>query len=197
MTESLAQDFIYALKNDTLMNIVACTRTKIWDKDPAASLFVPAREAFRGPMFLQAVDCFRMITRHIGEEPLWMILSAKFGLINPDWNMPDYSVHLSSSRSSNGLVSFSEMEEQWDEKSLSRYDTFAVWGPSAYCKQIRELASSRSSHFVRLLCPAEGLGTGKAVGALKKFREEIQKQVCSIYGNRLMPLRPGVSEEEQ
>ena len=39
------------LDPETTLFVVACTQTKVWDEDPYAPLYVPARLAYRGSIF--------------------------------------------------------------------------------------------------------------------------------------------------
>ena len=105
MNESWVHDFSNAVLNESIVNIVACTRTKIWDIHEDAPLYVPARKAMVGPMFQQARECMEGIHDIMGEEPLWYVFSAAFGIVSPDWNMPNYSTYFGGPSSKGQTVS--------------------------------------------------------------------------------------------
>ncbi len=73
--------------------VVCCTCQKVWDKDPTAPDFVPAKYAYRGRGFLNFL-------RWTEENEIemkgfrWVILSGKYGFIEPWHPIPRYDVKL-------------------------------------------------------------------------------------------------------
>ncbi len=67
--------------------VVSCTRRKIWDLTPSVGAFVAAKDAYVGETMKSwlASDLCR-------QEPRWIILSAKYGFIEPDHPVADYDV---------------------------------------------------------------------------------------------------------
>jgi len=171
--------------NESIVNLVACTRTKIWDTENDCGLYVPARKAMMGPMFQQARQCMEGILNILGEEPLWYVFSASFGIISPDWNMPNYSTYFGGPPSLGQTVQMETLEKQWADLNLSRYELVVLWGPKEYLRRIRQLTSKDSTHFIRIIAPADGLRTGAAVKQLRLFKEMVLAELSTIYGDRL------------
>jgi hypothetical protein len=69
--------------------VVACSKSKIWDTDPLAPPFVPARYAYRGERFLEWRN------RLEASGAMWLILSARYGFIEPDQPISNYDVTFS------------------------------------------------------------------------------------------------------
>lgn len=77
--------------------IVPCGRSKIWDRHPALGP-VPARDAYTGtPFRVNRPDAERF-------EDSWVILSAKYGFISPDFVIPS-PYEVTFTRRSNGPIS--------------------------------------------------------------------------------------------
>jgi hypothetical protein len=73
--------------------VVGCTKSKVWDDDPTAPDFVPAKYAYRGKDFL----CFlRWAEKNEIEKKgfRWVILSGKYGFIEPWHPISRYDVKL-------------------------------------------------------------------------------------------------------
>lgn len=71
--------------------IIGCTKQKIWDDDPSAPDYVPARRAYTGASLPDWV-------REGRDEPSgarWLFLSAKYGFIEPDHPIGTYDVTFS------------------------------------------------------------------------------------------------------
>ncbi len=86
--------------------VVGCTKRKIWDDDPSAPLFVPARDAYTGPSLPEWV-------RQGRDEPSgarWLFLSAKYGFIEPDHPIGRYDVTFSQPAS--GPISSDSLRAQ-------------------------------------------------------------------------------------
>ena len=73
--------------------VVSCTKTKVWDIDPTAPDFVPAKCAYKGRKFLKFL-------RWVEEKKIekqgffWVILSGKYGFIEPWHPISRYDVHI-------------------------------------------------------------------------------------------------------
>ena len=67
--------------------VANCTRIKIWDLDPHAPPFVPAIIAYQG-------SCFKKFLKYVEREGIkwWLILSAKYGFIEPWHPIENYDV---------------------------------------------------------------------------------------------------------
>lgn len=158
--------YLSAFDENRLLNIVACSRAKIWTGSPGEKETYPARTVYRGGMFKQATQCFAGFGRRKGREPFWLILSAKYGLIEPEREISDYNISFSVPSDAGRIVSGETLRSQWRERQLERFDTVFVWGGGAYADRIRPLLADG----VRFMSPAAGLPIGCAMGALKEFR---------------------------
>jgi hypothetical protein len=93
--------------------IIACGKSKIWDKHPSAGP-TPAKDVYTGWHF--AAD--RRDAEKLGYDD-WMILSAKYGFIRPDSIIPEaYNVTFSD-RSTNP-ISVQDLGKQVKEQRLDR-----------------------------------------------------------------------------
>jgi len=72
--------------------IVGCTKRKIWDDIPTAPQRVPARFAYRGWRFIQFLRFIEPLEKSRGAK--WLILSAKYGLIEPWHPIENYNITL-------------------------------------------------------------------------------------------------------
>ena len=105
--------------SDTLF-IVSCTPDKIWEHDPTAPDFVPARYAYRGRRFLKFL---RWAEENEIEKKgfYWVILSGKYGFIEPWHPISKYDVNLSNpddySISDESLKKQVSQKRQWRNKN--------------------------------------------------------------------------------
>jgi hypothetical protein len=84
---------------DETLVIVPCGQSKIWDRYPNAGP-VAARNAYTGPLF--------RVNREYAEKfgDRWVVLSAKYGFISPDFVIPGpYEVTFKKKRTNPILVS--------------------------------------------------------------------------------------------
>jgi len=88
---------------DTL-HIVGCSGTKIWDRSDAL-VYVPARHAYKGRGFLKA------LTQVNGP---WVILSAKYGFIEPEHPIGNYDIRLGSAHSISDASLRAQVQQQRD-----------------------------------------------------------------------------------
>lgn len=73
-----------------VLYVVGCTKTKIWARDRSAPRFVSAVHAYRGRSMLAWLQRPEYL---IGQP--WLILSAKYGFIEPDHPIANYDVTFS------------------------------------------------------------------------------------------------------
>ena len=74
-------DSLRSQMNSKILGILGCTKTKIWDRKPDIGP-VPARNAYQGMKFLSDLERVENLTTH------WIILSAKYGFMDPDFLIP-------------------------------------------------------------------------------------------------------------
>ena len=94
-------------KKEDILYIVNCTKTKIWNKDPHAPTYVPARLAYRGKSFLKFLN---FIKPKEEQGVRWLILSAKYGFIEPWHPISNYDVSFNDPKS--GPVSDDTLRKQ-------------------------------------------------------------------------------------
>lgn len=94
--EKIIEDLpdISKLDPENTLFIVSCTPKKIWDSDPTAPDFVPARYAYKGERFLKFLNWAE--ENEIERKGFfWVILSGKYGFIEPWHPISRYDVNLS------------------------------------------------------------------------------------------------------
>jgi hypothetical protein len=110
--------------------IIGCGKSKIWDKHPGA-----------GPQ--KAEDVYtssyakvkRKYARSRGCD--WMILSAKYGFIRPNFVIPS-TYNVTFDDLSTCPISVLELRQQVKGQGLGRYDEITVVGGSKYIERTRE-----------------------------------------------------------
>jgi len=101
-TKTAEEELIKSLPNisrldpsNTLL-IVSCTPDKIWKYDPTAPDFVPARYVYKGRRFLKFLKWAE--ENEIGKKGFyWVVLSGKYGFIEPWHPISRYNVNISNS----------------------------------------------------------------------------------------------------
>jgi len=140
----------------TTLVIVPCGRRKIWDIKPDTGS-VEAKDAYQGAPF--------KVNREYAERfsDKWVILSAKYGFIDPSFIIPgNYNVAFKDP--STNPISLSVLRRQVQEKQLDRFDSVIALGGSDYT----DIVSEAFSGFKMVLKkPTEGLPIGKAMQKVK------------------------------
>lgn len=149
------------------LHVVACSKAKIWDKNPKEKLSLPARDVYQGGFFKQAIGYIKDRKRYMGMEPRWIILSAKYGFIEPDFKIENYNVSFNNKKDE--CVTQNKLEYQWEE-FYSEYKSVFLWGGAPYYKNIEFL---QHKYNVIINAPAINLPIGKALAELKKFRTQL------------------------
>lgn len=70
----------------SVLHIVSCSRTKAWEDPTVTERFLPARLAYQG------AEMNQWLSRPDSAQSRWLILSAKYGFIEPDHPISDYDV---------------------------------------------------------------------------------------------------------
>lgn len=94
-TVSLAEILMFA-PTETLL-IIPCTSEKVWQVDPTAPDFVPARYAYRGKKFRDFV-IWAEENQLEKKGFFWLILSGKYGFLEPWAPISRYNISLSDQR---------------------------------------------------------------------------------------------------
>jgi hypothetical protein len=136
--------------------IVPCGQAKIWDRHPQLGS-VAARDAYTGSPF----KVNRQYAEHFAEK--WVILSAKYGFIPPDYKIPG-PYNVTFKKKSTQTVSVLLLREQIAVQHLYRYETIIGLGGEDYRARIKEAFSQWSGaiHF-----PFAGLRLGDSMSATK------------------------------
>lgn len=95
-TESLSKlDEILKFNPAETLLIVSCSKEKIWENDPHAPDFVPAKYAYKGKKFLTFLNwAEKNQTERKGF--FWVILSGKYGFIEPWHPISRYDINLNN-----------------------------------------------------------------------------------------------------
>lgn len=139
--------------------IVSCGKTKIWDKDPDAGP-TEAKDAYAGLPF--------QLSRWYAEKnaSYWLILSAKYGLIRPDFIIPeDYNVSFNDSGTE--PVAWEYVMDQVAKMKLDRFETVVGLGGGKYREILTQAFGGRTIEF-----PFAGLPIGKMNQAIKRAVED-------------------------
>jgi hypothetical protein len=103
--------------------IVQCGKQKKWKRNPDLGA-LKAAQAYTSSYFQKNVA----YAKRFGDR--WMILSAKYGFLDPDDLIEDYNVTFKDKSTS--PISISELKEQVLAKKLGEYDEVFVLGGEEY-----------------------------------------------------------------
>lgn len=137
--------------------VVPCGRRKIWKTNPKAGP-TPARDVYEGAPF--------KVNREYAEKfaDRWVILSAKYGFIDPDFVIPeDYNVTFLDPGSA--PISVDGLQRQVQEKGLGRFECVVALGSTAYAEKVRRAFSSTDA---KVVDPVAGLSLGRAMGEVRR-----------------------------
>jgi hypothetical protein len=143
-----------------ILVIVPCGQGKIWDKQPDLGP-VPAKEAYTGAPF----KVNKAYAEHVSDN--WIILSAKYGFVSPDFLISE-PYNVTFKKQSTNPVSISVLLEQVMAWNLDQFDTIVGLGGKEYRSMIQQ---AFADHNVRIEFPFEGLPLGMAMQAAKKAIE--------------------------
>jgi hypothetical protein len=144
------------MKNHILV-IIAGGSWKIWDINPDAGP-VSASDAYVGTPF----KVNKEYAQRFGGR--WMILSAKYGLIEPDFIIPrNYNVTFKDP--STNPITVGQIKKQIEEKRLNEFKEVVVLGGKDYANVVSQAFAGFS---VRIKTPITGLRLGVAVGKVKQ-----------------------------
>jgi hypothetical protein len=137
-----------------LLVVVPCGQGKIWDRYPAAGP-TPAKGVYTGAPF--------KVNRDYAERfaSRWVILSAKYGFIEPDFVITG-PYNLTFKKRDPGLVSVSTLRGQVTSLSLAAFSDAVVLGGKDYQRAARGAFAGTD---VRLHFPFAGLRMGEAMSA--------------------------------
>ena len=137
--------------------IVPCGQGKVWDRDPLRGPTYAA-DAYTGAPF----KVNKKYALYFGE--VWIVLSAKYGFIKPDFLIPS-SYNVTFKRKATNPVSVPVLRSQMKEQRLDDFDTVIGLGGKEYRLAVEEAFEGTS---VDLDFPFSGLPIGKAMQAAKR-----------------------------
>ncbi len=142
--------------------IIGCGKSKSWDRYPDA---VPtkAKDIYIGPYF----RLNRRYAERLGCD--WMVFSAKYGFMRPDFVIPR-SYDVTFNKRSTCPISVPELKRQVEEQGLGRYDEITVLGGRDYVDRVSE--SFAHTH-AKIEAPFAGYGMGQQMHMInERLREE-------------------------
>jgi hypothetical protein len=149
------------MNHSSTLVIVPCGRSKIWDKNPDIG-YSPAKDAYVGSPFKvnrKYAECF-------GNE--WVILSAKYGFVLPDFALPG-PYEVTFKRKSSGPVLVDVLRQQINKLSLGNFSQIVGLGGKEYRAAIVEAFAKTD---IEVHFPFAGLPIGKAMQAIKQAIEK-------------------------
>jgi len=139
--------------------IIPCAQRKVWDSQPNTGP-IAAADAYTSAAF----RLNRQYAQAFGDA--WLILSAKYGLISPDFIIPGpYNVtfNVTFNRPSADTVTIEQIQAQAQRLGLERYSTIIGLGGKEYRRILAAAFAPKPVHF-----PFAGLPIGKAMQAVKQ-----------------------------
>jgi hypothetical protein len=135
--------------------VVSCGKAKIWDRAPEIGA-VPARDAYASALF--------KLCRGYAERKRceWVILSAKYGFLDPAQLITNYNVAFGKSREA---ISTDELRRQWVER-FTHVRRVVSLASKAYDARL----ISATGEDVTLETPLKGLGLFQRMAWLKRAR---------------------------
>jgi hypothetical protein len=141
--------------------VVPCGMRKIWDSRPDAGP-TKAEDAYIGLPF----KTNKAYAERFGDR--WVILSAKYGFIDPEFVIPE-NYDVTFKRPQTNPVTVEKLRMQIREKGLDRFDKVVVLGGRDYT----ETAKRAFQNFkVRITAPTLGLRLGEAMEKVRKAIED-------------------------
>jgi endonuclease III len=143
-------------KEKKTLVIVACGKSKVWDRQADAGP-QRARDAYTGAYF----SANRKYAEGLGCA--WIILSAKYGFMQPDFVIPRaYDVTFKDA--SSHPVSIEELRDQVRKQGLERYDRVTVLGGREYVRRVEDAFSGTNTS---IDAPFAGTRMGSQMSAMK------------------------------
>jgi len=139
--------------------VIPCAQRKIWDLYPRAGP-TKAADAYTSAAF----KLNKQYAQTFGDA--WLILSAKYGLITPDFIIPG-SYDVTFNRPSADTVTIEQIQAQAQRLGLERYSTIIGLGGKEY-RRILVAAIAKFDGDQRFQFPFAGLPIGKAMRAVKQ-----------------------------
>jgi hypothetical protein len=142
-----------------ILVVVPCGKAKIWNRELDQGP-TEARSAYIGAPFV--------VNKTFAEKfaDRWVVLSAKYGFIDPDFIIPkNYNVTFKDT--STHPISKNALKNQLKEKNLQSYDFVIALGGEDYSSVVKDVFRGISN----VVAPAEGLPLGKAMAHINALLE--------------------------
>ncbi len=153
-----------------ILTIVPCGQSKIWKSKPKHG-FEKARNAYTGAPF----KVNRQFAEKFSEK--WLILSAKYGFIEPDFEIEDYNVTFKKPKTN--PISLEELALQASEKRLLDYKIVIALGGEDYFGKVKQVLGCKS----KVITPAAGLPIGIGMSRIKHLvglnTEQMLKEIVN------------------
>jgi hypothetical protein len=149
--------------------LVACGQKKIFELHPNLCT-VPAKDAYIGPLF----SAERRVAEVWGRP--WMILSAKYGFLEPTARIENYDVSFAKPNTS--PTSEETLRRQVREFGLDRLGDVVVLGGTAYAAAARAAFAGTN---VQVTAPVAGLPLGKMLHHLNELAGHYADPATSAY----------------
>ena len=127
-----------------------------------------ARDAYVGLPF----RLNREYAERFGDQ--WVILSAKYGFISPDFIIPE-NYNVTFKKRSTNPISLPQLREQVVRKQLNQFNKIVVLGGSDYANIVREAFKGFP---VKIEAPLAGLPVGKAMAKVREALKENKPFDC-------------------
>ena len=153
-----------------ILVIVPCGKAKIWDREPNRGSS-EAKNAYIGAPFI--------VNKTFAEKfaDKWVVLSAKYGFIDPDFAIPE-NYNTSFKNPSTNPISVNALRKQVKEKNLHNYNFVIALGGKDYLRMIKEAFQNVS----KVIAPAQGLPLGKAMSHIKALSKLGKKEMLKRVG---------------
>lgn len=102
----------------SILGIIPCSKAKIWDELPAIGR-VYAENAYINPFHALARTYISLFTNN------WIILSAKFGFLNPD-EILEETYDVTFDRLNDSYIKVSTLQKQVIDKNLHKYNNIII-----------------------------------------------------------------------
>ena len=145
-----------------MLVIIPCGRAKIWKTCPWAGP-TPAKNAYVGAPF--------KVNRDFAEASgaRWLILSGKYGFLDPDTLIEDYDKAFTLP--SSDPIGVTELRRQVREMGLASYGSVVALGGSEYSSRVSDAFAGTG---VQVTAPAAGLPIGLAMRRVKELTARVR-----------------------
>ncbi|NHV97614.1 MAG: GIY-YIG nuclease family protein [Thaumarchaeota archaeon] len=160
-------------KEGDILFVVSCTKEKIWGENTSADAYVPAKDAYTGE------DFKKWLKREEADKYPWLILSAKYGFIEPDHPIGNYDVTFNDEKS--GPISDETLRRQvlYQERlgrPLRSFSKIYVIGSSTYFEKVKNAFKETGAEVLRYNFTTEDCKTfDPAVSDLVKMLNEFKQ----------------------